>query len=69
MPLKIEPMREDDYLQMGKEVKDGFEPDSAFYRPLSALLLSSARWSTLQGRIVQLALIICADISICVSLW
>lgn len=39
MPLKIEPMREDDYLQMGKEVKDGFEPDSAF---LQAALSSPA---------------------------
>ena len=30
MPLRIERMREEDYLRMGKEVKDGFEADSAF---------------------------------------
>lgn len=30
MPLKIERMTESDYLQMGKEVKDGFEADSAY---------------------------------------
>lgn len=30
MPLKIERMTEEDYLKMGKEVKDGFEADSAY---------------------------------------
>ena len=30
MPLKIEPMREEDYLQMGKEVKEGFDDGNVF---------------------------------------
>ena len=52
MPLRIERMREEDYLRMGKEVKDGFEADSAFLPAAlnSASIFGSADYAPSEDR-------------------